>query len=57
MLVSACFVFYQVGDQMDSVRKSVRNLFKKLTDIYPATKLFTHLLGGLASKKSKTRMG
>lgn len=49
--------WFQIGDPKDNVRKSVHNLFKKLTDIYPALKIFTYLLEGLASKNSKTRMG
>jgi len=50
------YLILKIGDPKDNVRKSVHNLFKKFTDIYPATKLFTYLLEGLVSKNSKTRM-
>ncbi|XP_065070567.1 cytoskeleton-associated protein 5-like isoform X2 [Rhopilema esculentum] len=50
------YLILKIGDPKDNVRKSVHNLFKKLADIYPATKLFTFLMEGLVSKNSKTRM-
>lgn len=35
----------------------IRNLFKLLTKIYPASKLFNYVMEGITSKNSKTRMG
>ena len=39
------------------MRKMIRNLFKLLTKIYPASKLFNYVMEGITSKNSKTRMG
>ena len=46
-----------MGDPKDVVRKMIRNLFKLLTKIYPASKLFNYVMEGITSKNSKTRMG
>ena len=46
-----------MGDPKDAVRKMIRNLFKLLTKIYPASKLFNYVMEGITSKNSKTRMG
>ena len=48
---------WKVGDPKDAVRKMIRNLFKLLTKIYPASKLFNYVMEGITSKNSKTRMG
>lgn len=47
----------EVGDPKDVVRKMIRNLFKLLTKIYPASKMFNYVMEGITSKNSKTRMG
>lgn len=46
----------KIGDPKDNVRKSVRDICKLITSIYPASKMFTYLMEGLASKNSKSRM-
>ena len=51
------FFGLKVGDPKDVVRKMIRNLFKLLTKIYPASKLFNYVMEGITSKNSKTRMG
>ncbi|KAJ7391009.1 hypothetical protein OS493_021029 [Desmophyllum pertusum] len=56
---AASFIPYlvqKVGDPKDVLRKKIRNLFKLLTKIYPASKLFNYVMEGLTSKNSKTRM-
>lgn len=50
------YLVLKIGDPKDNVRKSVHNLFKQLTSIYPSSKIFTYLMEGLTSKNSKTRM-
>ena len=51
------YLYQKVGDPKDAIRKMIRNLFKLLTKIYPASKLFNYVMEGLPSKNSKTRMG
>ena len=43
------------GESKDSQRPRLRQLFRQLCRIYPASKLFTHLIDGLKSKGAKTR--
>nr|XP_058951305.1 cytoskeleton-associated protein 5-like isoform X2 [Pocillopora verrucosa] len=50
------YLVQKVGDPKDAIRKMIRNLFKLLTKIYPASKLFNYVMEGLPSKNSKTRM-
>lgn len=50
------YLVQKVGDPKDAVRKMIRNLFKLLTKIYPASKLFNYVMEGITSKNSKTRM-
>jgi len=50
------YLVLKVGDPKDVVRKMIRNLFKLLTKIYPASKLFNYVMEGITSKNSKTRM-
>lgn len=50
------YLVQKVGDPKDVVRKMIRNLFKLLTKIYPASKLFNYVMEGITSKNSKTRM-
>ena len=47
----------QVGDPKDVVRKMIRNLFKLITKVYPASKMFVCVSEGVTSKNSKTRTG
>lgn len=48
---------FQVGDAKDNVRKDVRNIFKLICKVYPASKMFTYLLDGLKCKVAKQRAG
>ena len=43
------------GESKDSLRPRLRQLFRQLCRIYPASKLFTHLIDGLKAKGGKTR--
>ena len=43
------------GESKDSSRPRLRQLFRQLCRIYPASKLFTHLIDGLKAKGAKTR--
>ncbi|ESO97492.1 hypothetical protein LOTGIDRAFT_228176 [Lottia gigantea] len=57
-LEAAAFIPYliiKVGDSKDNVRRDVRQIFKLLCQVYPASKMFTHLIDGLKSKNSKQR--
>ncbi|KAK3702253.1 hypothetical protein QZH41_019815, partial [Actinostola sp. cb2023] len=49
------YLIQKVGDPKDVIRKMIRKLFKLLTKIYPASKMFTYVSEGLTSKNSKTR--
>ncbi|XP_078348745.1 cytoskeleton-associated protein 5-like isoform X2 [Oculina patagonica] len=50
------YLVQKVGDPKDVVRKMIRNLFKLLTKIYPASKLFNYVMEGITSKNKNTRM-
>ena len=45
----------KTGDNKESVRVIVRAILKQFCSIYPVSKMFGHLLGGLNSKNSRTR--
>ncbi|XP_076471814.1 cytoskeleton-associated protein 5-like isoform X2 [Babylonia areolata] len=49
------YLVLKVGDSKDNVRRDVRNIFKLICKVYPASKLFVFLLDGLKSKNSKQR--
>ena len=51
------FFRHQIGDPKDNVRKSVREILKQTTKLYPASKVFPYLMEGLQSKNVKSRMG
>ncbi|XP_047135598.1 cytoskeleton-associated protein 5 isoform X1 [Hydra vulgaris] len=46
----------KIGDPKDNVRKSVHDLCRLVTNIYPASQMFVYLMQGLESKNSKSRM-
>lgn len=50
------YLIIKVGENKDNVRRDVRNIFKLICKVYPASKMFTYLLDGLKSKNSKQRM-
>lgn len=45
----------KTGDNKEIIRTTVRNILKQFCSIYPASKMFGHLLGGLNSKNARTR--
>lgn len=47
----------QVGDPKDNIRKDIRNIFKLINKVYPASKMFSYIMDGVASKNSKQRTG
>ncbi|KAK6191581.1 hypothetical protein SNE40_003232 [Patella caerulea] len=49
------YLILKVGDSKDNVRRDVRKIFKLICQVYPASKMFTHLIDGLKSKNSKQR--
>ncbi|KAK7477171.1 hypothetical protein BaRGS_00031556, partial [Batillaria attramentaria] len=49
------YLVLKVGDAKDNVRRDVRNIFKLICKVYPASKMFTYLLDGIKSKNSKQR--
>eukprot|EP00051_Salpingoeca_urceolata_P019401 m.283246 g.283246 ORF g.283246 m.283246 type:complete len:2080 (+) comp19412_c0_seq6:220-6459(+) len=55
---AASFVPYLIlrfGDKIESVRKDCHGLIKTLSQVYPASKLFSYVLDGLKSKNAKQR--
>ncbi|XP_054161485.1 protein mini spindles-like [Oppia nitens] len=50
------YLVLKSGDPKDAVRNKVREIFKKLSEIYSPSKLFTHLMTGLQSKNARQRM-
>ncbi|EDO43210.1 predicted protein [Nematostella vectensis] len=50
------YLVTKVGDPKDVVRKMIRSLFKLITKVYPASKMFNYVSEGISSKNSKTRM-
>lgn len=49
------YLVLKVGDAKDNVRRDVRNIFKLICKVYPASKMFSYLLDGIKSKNSKQR--
>ncbi|XP_075235279.1 msps cytoskeleton-associated protein 5 isoform X2 [Lycorma delicatula] len=49
------YLVLKVGDPKDTVRNSVRVLFKQISLIYPVSKLFTYVMDGLKSKNARQR--
>lgn len=50
-----CLNFLQIGDPKDNVRRDIRVILKTICKVYPASKMFSHLLDGLKSKNAKQR--
>ena len=50
-------MFLQVGENKDNVRRDVRQIFKLIYKVYPASKMFTFISDGIKSKNSKQRTG
>ncbi|XP_063384841.1 protein mini spindles [Cydia fagiglandana] len=53
-----CFIPYlilKVGDPKDTIRNSVKALFKQICVVYSVTKLFGYLMEGLKSKNARQR--
>ena len=48
---------FQVGDPKDNIRRDIRNIFKLICKVYPASKMFSYIMDGVKSKNSKQRMG
>ncbi|KAJ3412335.1 Microtubule-associated protein, microtubule dynamics during spindle orientation [Chytridiales sp. JEL 0842] len=49
------FFVNKVGDNKETMRVKIREIFKQLCRVYPSSKLFTYLLDALKSKNSRTR--
>ncbi|XP_013397900.1 cytoskeleton-associated protein 5-like, partial [Lingula anatina] len=49
------YLILKVGDKNENIRRGVRNIFKLICKIYPASKMFSFILDGLKSKNSKQR--
>ncbi|XP_048241542.1 cytoskeleton-associated protein 5-like isoform X2 [Haliotis rufescens] len=49
------YLVLKVGESKDNVRREVRKIFKLICKVYPASKMFSHLIDGLKSKNSKQR--
>lgn len=49
------YLLLKIGDPKDTVRYSVRSIFKQLASIYPLTKLFNYVMEGLKSKNARQR--
>ncbi len=47
----------QVGDPKDNIRKDIRNIFKLICKVYPASKMFSSIMDGVTSKNAKQRTG
>lgn len=45
----------KTGDNKEAVRVIVKSILKQFCFLYPASKMFVHLLGGLNSKNARTR--
>ncbi|KAK0091601.1 hypothetical protein PV326_002969 [Microctonus aethiopoides] len=55
---AASFIPYlinKIGDPKDSIRNSVRALFKQIALVYPVSKLFSYIMEGLQSKNPRQR--
>ncbi|XP_014295332.1 protein mini spindles isoform X1 [Microplitis demolitor] len=49
------YLILKIGDPKDSVRNSVRALFKRIALVYPVSKLFSYVMEGLKSKNARQR--
>uniref|UniRef100_T1HV74 TOG domain-containing protein n=1 Tax=Rhodnius prolixus TaxID=13249 RepID=T1HV74_RHOPR len=49
------YLILKFGDSKDSVRNSVRALFKQISNLFPVTKQFVFIMGGIKSKNSRQR--
>uniref|UniRef100_A0A5K3F5B7 Cytoskeleton-associated protein 5 n=1 Tax=Mesocestoides corti TaxID=53468 RepID=A0A5K3F5B7_MESCO len=49
------YLVMKVGDPKDNIRKDIRALFRVMTSIYPPSKFYAYLVGGLKSKVNKAR--
>ncbi|KAI9105402.1 hypothetical protein DFS34DRAFT_7380 [Phlyctochytrium arcticum] len=55
---ASCFLPFfvqKLGDPKETMRIKMRSILKRLTRIYPASKLFSYCLKGLESKNARTR--
>lgn len=51
------YLVMKVGDPKDNIRRDIRTIFKVIVNIYPPTKFYVYLTGGLKSKVNKARQG
>ncbi|XP_067937770.1 cytoskeleton-associated protein 5-like isoform X2 [Watersipora subatra] len=49
------YIILKVGESKENVRREVRKIFQSLSCVYPVSKIFMFIMGGLASKNSKQR--
>ncbi len=49
------YLVNKVGDPKDQVRNGIRNMFKRLRQVYPSSKLCPYILEGIKSKNAKQR--
>uniref|UniRef100_A0A8D8W5H1 Cytoskeleton-associated protein 5 n=1 Tax=Cacopsylla melanoneura TaxID=428564 RepID=A0A8D8W5H1_9HEMI len=49
------YLILKIGDPKDTVRASVRSLFRQLGSVYPLAKLFGYVMDGLKSKNARQR--
>ncbi|XP_037087768.1 LOW QUALITY PROTEIN: protein mini spindles-like [Pollicipes pollicipes] len=49
------YLIVKLGDPKDTIRASVRNIFRELYKIYPASKVFLYVMDGLKSKNGRQR--
>ncbi|KAL3842600.1 hypothetical protein ACJMK2_020593 [Sinanodonta woodiana] len=49
------YLIIKVGENKDNVRREVRNIFKLIYNVYPASKMFVFISDGLKCKNAKQR--
>lgn len=49
------YIVLKLGDPKDTVRKGVRDIIAQIFHLYPASKVFGHIMQGLTSKNSRQR--
>lgn len=49
------YLIPKLGDPKDAVRKGVSKIIKLMCQVYPYSKMFTHIMNGLASKNARQR--
>ena len=49
------FLVSKVGDNKETVRQRIRGILKQFYLVYPASKMFAHLMTGLSAKNSRVR--